>query len=109
MVSANFYGNSTSNYIVGKTIMTDNQWHHVAGVYDGSSEILYIDGVEEARIASTGQIDTSAEPFWIGNEPINKNRWWGGALDDVRLYNRALSDAEMAWLAGRTKPFDKPF
>ena len=31
------------------------------------------------------------------------------ATEDVRIYDRALSQDEIAWLAGRTKPFDKPF
>ncbi|MHC4541300.1 MAG: hypothetical protein ACYS74_16230 [Planctomycetota bacterium] len=30
-------------------------------------------------------------------------------IDDVRIYNRVLTPAEIAWLAGRTEPFDKPF
>jgi len=32
-----------------------------------------------------------------------------GALDEVRIYDRALSDEEIAWLAGRTMPMHKPF
>ena len=34
---------------------------------------------------------------------------WDGLIDDVRIYDRALSDAEIGLLAGRTKPVDKPF
>ncbi|MCH7559151.1 MAG: hypothetical protein IIB56_17100, partial [Planctomycetes bacterium] len=37
------------------------------------------------------------------------DRFFMGLIDDVRIYDYALSDAEIAWLAGVTKPFDKPF
>jgi hypothetical protein len=46
-------------------------------------------------------------PFRIGN-----NQWdqfYEGQIDDVRVYDRTLSLAEVAALAGRTLPFDKPF
>ena len=32
-----------------------------------------------------------------------------GVIDDVRIYDRVLTEEEIVWLAGRTKPFDKPF
>jgi len=32
-----------------------------------------------------------------------------GQIDDVRIYDYALSDAEISWLSGRNQPFDKPF
>jgi len=32
-----------------------------------------------------------------------------GQIDDVRIYERVLSQEEISWLAGRTQPFDKPF
>ncbi len=31
-----------------------------------------------------------------------------GSIDEVRIYDRALSDGEIAWLTGRTEPFDAP-
>jgi hypothetical protein len=34
---------------------------------------------------------------------------WGGQMDEVRIYGRVLSDAEIAGLAGQTKPLHKPF
>jgi hypothetical protein len=44
----------------------------------------------------------------MGNRGENTN-FFPGSLDDVRIYNRALSDAEIGGLAGRTKPMQKPF
>jgi len=52
--------------------------------------------------------------FFVGflrQKPLETRRpkWVNGAVDEVRLYNRALSQAELAWLAGRTDPMQKPF
>jgi len=45
----------------------------------------------------------------IGRQVNDLQEFWDGRVDEVRLYDQALSLAEMAWLAGVTKPFDKPF
>jgi hypothetical protein len=47
-------------------------------------------------------------PLFVGNSSTG-NRHFQGMIDDVRIYNRVLTPAEIAWLAGRTEPFDKPF
>jgi hypothetical protein len=36
-------------------------------------------------------------------------KYFIGLIDEVRIYNQALSQEEITWLAGRTQPFDKPF
>jgi len=99
----------TGGNLNATAIMTDDNWHHVACVYDGVNKLIYIDGREDARVASTGQINVSTNPLWIGNNSGSTARQLGGLVDDVRIYSRALSDAEVAGLAGRTLPHDKPF
>jgi hypothetical protein len=90
-------------------LVTDNNWHHIACVYDGVNKIVYVDGSEDARLASTGQIALSTYPLWIGNNSGSTARQLGGLVDEVRIYNRALSAAEVAGMAGRTLPVDKAF
>jgi hypothetical protein len=97
----------TGGNLDAKTIVTDNNWHHVACVYDGVNKIIYIDGREDARVASTGQIALSTNPLWIGNNSGSTARQLGGLVDDVQIHSRALSEAEVAGMAGRTLPFDK--
>jgi hypothetical protein len=43
---------------------------------------------------------------WDNATPSN---FYTGAVDDTRFYNYALSEGEVGWLAGKTKPYDKPF
>ena len=99
----------TGGNLDATAIVTDNNWHHVALVYDGVNKLIYIDGREDARVASTGRINLSTNPLWIGNNSGSTARQLGGLVDDVRIYSRALSEAEVAGLAGRTLPFDKAF
>jgi len=94
-------------YVVGTTDLRDNQWHHVAAVLtdDGSpnaNEIeLYVDGVREVLSASDGEpINTAADGVLrIGESPWH-TRPFTGLIDDLRVYSRAISQAELANLAG---------
>jgi len=82
--------------VVGTTAMQAGQWYHLAGVYDGTSMRLYVNGVEEASAAKSGEIATdSTVETWVGDAPPTGGRGWDGRIDDVRIYNVALSAAEV--------------
>ncbi len=70
-------------------------WTHLAMTYDGSALRLYVNGELAASGLLSGPIATSTDPFSIGGNPI-----WGeyfqGRIDEVSLYNRALSPDEIA-------------
>jgi len=70
------------------------QWHHLAGTYDGSQLKLYIDGELKATKNHTGGIDESAYPVAIGRN-MEHSRNMSGLIDNVRLYNRALTLEEL--------------
>jgi hypothetical protein len=83
-------------------VLTESRWHHVAGTWDGLTQRLYIDGVEIASQALSGVLgDTSNVMISSdGNESFN------GMLDDVRIYNRALTqDGIQAIMQGEEFPF----
>lgn len=75
----------------GPTVVTDGQWHLLVGVYDGSNMIIYLDGVEDARMADTGLINISSYKFYIGENAQQTGRNLGGLIDEVRLYDRAFT------------------
>ena len=86
----------------------DDIWHHVVGVYDGGSLRLYIDGVERASVAATGNIaDSSARSLNIGRFSEGGNLL-KGAIDDVQIYNRALSPTEIQQLYNEVPVFPSP-
>ena len=72
-----------------------NRWTHVATTYDGSVLRAYVDGVERAAVAATGPINVTAGVLRIGGNSIYGD-FFKGQIDEVRLYNRALSPAEIA-------------
>ncbi len=79
----------------GVTEVGYDEWHHVAGTYDGSDINLYLDGVIDATIGSTVDIGTNTSNVLIGENPEAAGRHWDGIIDDVRIYDRALSQAEI--------------
>ncbi len=67
-------------------VLREGRWHHVAGTWDGLTQRLYIDGVEIANQVPGGVLgNTSNVEMSSGGEPFN------GMLDEVRIYNRALT------------------
>ena len=90
----------TSTLIASSGDLVDNVWYHVAAVYDGAEMLLYLDGQVVGSAAKTGELTTNAAvDVWIGgNPPGATDRPWEGAIDDVRIYDRALTAEEIAAL-----------
>jgi hypothetical protein len=75
------------------------EWHHVAGRFDGTEKELFIDGVEVDEVDVT--IDYDGHDIYLGGDQNGGDEvlHWDGVLDDVRIYNRDLTDDEIAALA----------
>ena len=69
-------------------------WTHLAATYDGTTERLYANGTQVAQLAVSGAIATSASPLKIGGNAI-WGEWFNGLIDEVRVYNRALTPTEI--------------
>lgn len=84
-----------NNFKIGTFDVDPTQWHHYAFTYNGKEAIFYIDGVEVNRRASTPGTNMD-NPLRIGEQSKALGyRFWRGAIDEVRIYNRALSQAEI--------------
>ncbi len=70
-------------------------WHHVAGTYDGNELKLYVDGKLEATTAYAGSIESGNYNLNIGSNSEASGRFCDGAIDDVRIYDYALSEREI--------------
>jgi len=79
----------------------DDNWHHIAGLTTPAGMKLYIDGVERCTDTVGDDIVYDRGPdFWVGRHGNAGTIYdFGGNIDDVRVYNRALSAAEVANLA----------
>lgn len=81
-----------------------NQWTHVAGTFDGDSLRCYVNGVQKASFAFTGMIKwvstVSLYNLMVGRCPqglttSSENRYFNGNIDEVRVWERALSASEL--------------
>jgi hypothetical protein len=93
-------GGTTTTLIASSGDLPERQWIHVAAVYDGSTMDLFLDGVSVGSIGKTGSLSQNGTvPVWIGgNPPEATSKPWRGRIDDVRVYDRALSVAELSAL-----------
>jgi len=84
--------------LVGDDNVNDNQWHHVAGVYDGNNVYLYVDGNLDASVPTPASdpIGTNDCRVMIGKNAEKSDRLWNGWIDDVRIYDRGLTAEEIA-------------
>lgn len=82
----------------GTRIVNDGNWHHVAAVYDGTNLYLYVDGTLDASRAASGTITKTSDVLAIGNDtgaPPGYSYLFNGLIDEVSIYNRALSSQEI--------------
>ncbi|MFH1882892.1 MAG: LamG-like jellyroll fold domain-containing protein [Planctomycetota bacterium] len=78
-----------------------DEWHHIAATYDKSvGGIVYVDGVAEAVNPDPDGVAANEMPLLLGENPEALGRLFDGLLDDVRIYDRALSADEISQLAG---------
>jgi TolA-binding protein len=89
--------------VSGTTRVNDGKWHHIAGVFDGAGLYLYIDGVLEAAKSAGNSIDTSNHDVCIGTNAQVPGREWNGLIDDVWIYNYALSQAEIVSIMDKSE------
>ena len=93
--------------VVGSINVNDGQWHHIAGVYSSKPPIklyLYVDGQKDkdGSFPGSGSISSNSASIYIGGNSEVSGRWFNGIIDEVRVYNRALTQAEIQGIASQT-------
>jgi hypothetical protein len=117
VVGVNFFVNTTDGGFVhtsdangGGAVVTPGEWHHIAGTYDGTKLQLYVDGqpwgnprfhsgtilpmLTNSFLTIGSEDGRTTCPFCIGN------RYFKGQIDEVEVFNRALTAAEIAAIYG---------
>jgi hypothetical protein len=88
--------------------VNDGNWHHIAGVYDDSTLYIYQDGLAMSSKSLHGSINRNWSRVLIGENGQAPNRYWNGLIDDVRIYNRALTADQIRVLAWVEPPAPPP-
>ena len=102
--SANYNGQDT-------TVLSTNTWYHVVGTWNGSDAKIFLNGVEDTSTPitqnSVGTI-TGTRTLAVGANAITSSSYFPGSIDDVRIYNRALSATEVSALYNSGATTAKP-
>ena len=99
----------TDQYIYSNQILAEGKWHHIAALRGGTTQAIYVNGsLDNSRICSSNRIDYTGGSYDndgvnIGTTTTNNNPngifFLDGKIDDVRIYDVALSPAEIRELA----------
>jgi hypothetical protein len=88
--------NQLDTYTEATFNLADNQWHNLVGTYDGTTQKFYIDGNLVSTTSQTGSITESNSPLTIGYDtPIWLGTYFAGSIDEVKIYNKALTAEEV--------------
>lgn len=79
----------------GGSVLSTTAWTHVTGTYDGSQLRLYINGAQVGSANLSGNLATSTGVLRIGGNGM-WGEYFGGLMDDLRIYNRALTPTEIS-------------
>lgn len=91
---------TTSNS--SSTAVNDNNWHHVCFAKNGTSGTYYKDGVADGTVSAAANVTYSTNGFSIGYDYRDTASYLNGSLDDVRVYKRTLSSADVSALYAYT-------
>ncbi|MFG2935875.1 family 43 glycosylhydrolase [Streptomyces sp. NPDC048282] len=100
---------SAESKLTAGSQLTPGQWKHVTVTLDGTTGtmVLYVDGIEAARTTTTikpSELYDASKDYtgYIGRSLYSADPYFGGEVDDFRIYDRALSAAEVMELSGNT-------
>lgn len=77
------------------TALNTNQWYHVAAIYSGGSVRLYLNGLQVASQVLVGNIAPDTSLLTLGKNPILDTNYFRGKIDEVRVLNIGLTDAQL--------------
>jgi len=100
----------SNNFCLSASTVADGLWHHGTATYDGENLKLYVDGKLQKQVVSwRGEIPANTNDMTIGLNrsnptPQEKGQSFEGAIDDLMVFNHALSEAEIQVVIASVKP-----
>lgn len=95
----------TWTFINGTIPLSNNIWYHLVLTYDQAKIKGYVNGILDVNADKVGPLNSPASHLYIGNTPVaGENSPFDGTIDEVRIYNRALSSEEILILYGMYSP-----
>jgi glucose/arabinose dehydrogenase len=85
---------SGESWARGTAALPLTTWSHLATTWDGSTVRMYVNGTQVGTTTRTGTLVTSTQPLRFGGNSVWPE-WFRGRLDEIRIYNRALTAAQV--------------
>ena len=101
---------SEQTQMVSQTVLENGVWYHFAIVFDGTAPEemrgkMYVNGTLEGAFSHPDQVVGESEaPLWIGTLNSGYAQSWVGLIDDLRVFSRALSEADILQLMDGPTP-----
>jgi hypothetical protein len=100
-------GNNGGEITSAKTV-NDGNWHFLAGVYDGSKNLLYIDGALDSTTETSGALSGSTSDIYLGGAPDYTNtdneEYFSGSISEAAFFTNALTSAQISQLYNTAAP-----
>jgi gluconolactonase len=77
--------------LASPAVITDDAWHRLGLVWDGTNRILYVDDTEVARDTPGGLASSTGDLIIGSGSTLAPGTFWSGLIDDVRIYDRAVT------------------
>ena len=105
------HGTATDVSITGGTTLSTGVWYHTALTYDGTDAKLYINGSSDATpVTASGALSFNGETTYIGRyDDSSGSGYFSGVIDEVGIWNRALSSNEITALYNSGDGLQYPF
>ena len=85
----------TDNFVTSSGKYNDGKWHYALVTFDGSAINLYVDNNKVSTLSTSSSPDkTGSQPVRVGANSLSANNFFTGSIDEVRIWNRALSSQE---------------
>lgn len=105
-----FRNGASADLVIGAVTVADNTWHHIVGLRNGTNVLLYVDGSADGSATDNNYNCSNSLDFHLGADSAGAlNFKFNGQIDEVGIWNRALSSTEITELynagAGKQYPF----
>ena len=94
---------ATCGALQGTNLPPVNSWFYLTLVQDTNNIRIYVDGTMTNTFSCTGSIVTNHSSMTVGNDPHGDNEYFNGAIDEVRIYKRALLPQEIGVLTSTNR------
>jgi len=85
----------TSTSVTKSNYITNGQWHHIVGSWDGANKRIYIDSYLTRTAAKSGSLKTSTATAAVGSFGTSASYPFGGKIAKVNIYNKGLTASEV--------------